>query len=372
MPAAWAHAHWILLGVLALLITLGIWQRAAAALFCAGFVVAHFSDKTEYLNHYYLVALLSGLLAVLPASGSLSIDAWRHPATSAATSPAWHLGLLRFQIAVVYFFGGVGKLNADWLFHAQPLKLWLSSLSMMPIVGPVLAYPATAYFMSWAGAIFDLTVPFALSIRRARPFAFVAVIFFHSCTFALFQIGMFPWIMMASVLCLWGVETRVETDPRDSVAASPDGSRKSFAPLALALVYVAVQLLVPVRSWFFPGNVNWTEEGFRFSWKVMLIEKSGSVVFKVRERDHAWIVEPRELFTPLQVKMLSTQPDMILQAAHIVAIDAKNKGHADVEVRADALVSFNGRAAQPIVDPNVDLAHVEDTFSPRTWVMPLR
>ncbi|MFO0658209.1 MAG: HTTM domain-containing protein [Polyangiaceae bacterium] len=373
LPAPWPYVQWGLLGLFALCIALGFFQRIASALFFVSFVTAHFSDKTEYLNHYYLVALLSLLLAVIPASQVMSIDAWRNPSLEARSSPSWHLWLLRFQIAVVYFYGGVGKLNADWLLHAQPLKIWLSSLAGLPLLGPVLAYPATAFFMSWAGAIFDLSVPFALWFRRLRPFAFAALIAFHLCTFALFQIGMFPWIMMASALSLWGVESTLGDAECGDDKSVESGLSASRAPLYIAFGYVLFQALFPLRSLLYPGNVNWTEEGFRFSWKVMLIEKSGSVQFKVREPDgRAWVVEPRELFTPFQVKMLSTQPDMILQAAHFVAADARAHGHQDVEVRADALVSFNGRPAQRIIDPNVDLAHQNDTIFARPWVLPLR
>ena len=434
LVSPWVYVHWIVLGGLALLITLGVAQRVAAGLFCVGFILAHFSDKTGYLNHYYLVALLSGLLAVIPASGVLSIDAWRNPALRHETTPAWCLWSFRFQIMVVYFFGGIGKLNSDWLIHAEPLRIWLSSMSGTPVVGRFLALSITAHLMSWAGALFDLSVPFALCFRRTRWVAFVALIAFHLMTAVLFQIGMFPWIMMASALTLWSdgfawphPASHAPAEAADgaptenalqdfavaalssragegeqkkgsqgetpgighetlllAVTTQPFLSRRRLAPLfglcarvaggeALLLSYVVVQLLIPLRSLLYPGNTNWTEEGFRFSWKVMLIEKSGSVEFHVTDRasGRSWEVEPRALFTPFQVKMLSTQPDMILQAAHFIADDARAHGIADVEVRADALVSFNGRPAQRIVDPAVDLSRVEDGILPARWILPL-
>jgi hypothetical protein len=78
------------------------------------------------------------------------------------------LWLLRLQIGVVYFYGGIGKLNPDWLFHAQPLRTWLLRAVDTPLIGPILGMRETAFLMSWGGAVFDLTIPFLLSNRRAR------------------------------------------------------------------------------------------------------------------------------------------------------------------------------------------------------------
>ena len=66
---------------------------------------------------------------------------------------------------------------------------------------------------------------------------------------------------------------------------------------------------------------------------------------------------------------MSTQPDMILQAAHLVADDFRTRG-IDVEVRADAFVAFNGRAYQRLVDPEVDLAAVARRPGPKSWLLP--
>ncbi|MDF2697959.1 MAG: Vitamin K-dependent gamma-carboxylase, partial [Labilithrix sp.] len=46
--------------------------------------------------------------------------------------PAWVLWLVRFQIGLVYFYGGVGKLETDWLFRAMPLRIWLAANGDFP------------------------------------------------------------------------------------------------------------------------------------------------------------------------------------------------------------------------------------------------
>ncbi|MEQ8888722.1 MAG: HTTM domain-containing protein, partial [Sandaracinaceae bacterium] len=64
------------------------------------------------------------------------------------------------------------------------------------------------------------------------------------------------------------------------------------------------------------------------------------------------------------------QPDLILQLAHHIRDDLRARGHARVEVRADAWASLNGRPSARLIDPNVDLAAVEDGFAPADWILP--
>jgi hypothetical protein len=68
---------------------------------------------------------------------------------------------------------------------------------------------------------------------------------------------------------------------------------------------------------------------------------------------------------------MSTQPDMILHAAQIIRDDFAARGHPTVEVRADVLVAFNGRAPQPLIDPTVDLAATPYRPGPKSWVLPV-
>src|SRR5690606_5786436 len=121
-PLPAMYALYGALAVLSLLIALGLFYRVAIVLFFVGFTYAELTDVTNYLNHYYLVCLLSGLMCFMPLERTLSLDARRKPALRAATVPAWCLYLLRFQVAVVYTYAGLAKFNTDWLLGAQPLE----------------------------------------------------------------------------------------------------------------------------------------------------------------------------------------------------------------------------------------------------------
>ena len=186
--------------VAALGVAAGFYYRICITIFFLGFTYVELIDQTAYLNHYYLISLLSGLMIFLPANRAWSIDVLRRPGLRLDVVPAWTLNILRFQIGVVFVFAGLAKLNADWLLSAQPLRIWLAARSDLPLLGPLLDNAGIAYAASWFVAVYDLSiVPFLLHPRTRGP-AYLAVIVFHVATLALFNIGMFPWIMIVATL----------------------------------------------------------------------------------------------------------------------------------------------------------------------------
>ena len=144
--------------------------------------------------------------------------------------------------------------------------------------------------------------------------------------------------------------------------------------LALLTFYMAVQLLVPLRYLLYPGDVAWTEEGHRFSWRMRLREKEQTLELLITAPASGLNrkVDPRQFVTAWQIDGMEGRPDMILQLAHHVAERARQQGHPDVEVRVRALTSLNGRPAQDQIDPTVDLARVPRTVWPADWIVPLR
>jgi hypothetical protein len=132
-----------------------------------------------------------------------------------------------------------------------------------------------------------------------------------------------------------------------------------------------LQLVLPIRYVAYPGNLFWTEQGYRFSWRVMLMEKAGNVVFHVRDaktNQHGDIM-PSDFLTPVQEKMMSTQPDMILQFAHFLEQQLKNKGMQDPEVRAEVYVTLNGRGTRKFIDDTIDLTQVRESFRHKDWIL---
>ena len=381
-PGWGMYAHFALLGLASLGVALGYRYRLSIIAFFLLFTYVELIDKTTYLNHYYWISLASLLMVFLPLHRTASLDAWRNPSLRSETAASWVVWVLRAQVGVVYLFGGIAKLNADWLFSAQPMRIWLYNNGDLFLVGPLLREAWVAYSMSWAGAAFDLTIVGWLLWRRSRPAAFVVLVLFHVMTWILFPIGMFPWLMIAGATVFfpsdWPHQVISKLRRRPRAAASQarpsplEPSWTSRAWLVGLLLFAFVQVAMPLRHWAYPGNVRWNEDGYRFSWRIMLTEKTGLVRFRVTDTvtGEQWLEYPEEYLTPLQYERMAYQPDMILATAHIIAQDASSRGRS-VQVRADAFVTMNGRPAARFVDPEVDLASVKPGLQPKSWVLPV-
>ncbi len=194
------YLHFMILALLALVVACGLYYRVAIVLFFLGFTYVELIDKTNYLNHYYFISLISFLMIFLPLHRRFSLDVWRKPTRLLLRTHPWPLWVLRAQVGMVYFFAGLAKLNPDWLLHGQPLKIWLASRSDFPGLCFLFFFAATDLVMSWVGMLFDLTVPFLLLWRRTRGAAYIFLVVFHLLTYRLFNIGVFPWVMIFSAL----------------------------------------------------------------------------------------------------------------------------------------------------------------------------
>ncbi|MEJ7873187.1 MAG: HTTM domain-containing protein, partial [Rubrobacteraceae bacterium] len=53
------YLHFLALGVLAVCIALGLWYRVSVVLFFVGFTYVFLLDQALYLNHFYLICLVS-------------------------------------------------------------------------------------------------------------------------------------------------------------------------------------------------------------------------------------------------------------------------------------------------------------------------
>ncbi|MBD0405029.1 HTTM domain-containing protein [Flammeovirga sp. EKP202] len=366
-------------------IALGAFYRISALLYFLTFTYVELIDLTNYLNHYYFVSLMAFIMIFLPAHRRFSIDVYRNPETYRKYVSAWTINIVRAQLGIVYFYAGVAKINADWLLNAQPLRLWLASRADLFLVGPLLKYKWVAFAFSWIGCIYDLFIPFFLCIKKYRGFAYFLVVAFHVMTAALFPIGMFPYIMILSTLIFFSDQfhekiilflSRFFSSENLSMQVNR-GQINSIPQQLMRLsfgLFLFVQVIFPFRYALYGGELFWTEQGFRFSWRVMLMEKSGSATFYVLnpETDHKIEVNNRDFLTPLQEKMMATQPDMILQYAHYLKSVFEEKGVKNPEVYIDSYVSLNGRASQPFIDPTIDLTKLEDTFAPKTWILPFK
>jgi len=300
-PGDGMYYHFWALGILALLIAVGFFYRLAMTLFFLGFTFIFLQDQAAYLNHFYLISLVSFLMIFLPLNCAWSVDARIWPRIRRITAPAWTLWLLRFQVGIAYTYGGIAKLNWDWL-RGEPMRGWvMERVDRLPGGNSLIssAYGIMAslaetvnvnvdellvYFFSWGGLLFDLLIVPALLWRPTRIPAFLLALFFHFSNDQMFQIGVFAWFMVAGTLMFMPSEwVSLDSANKDRKPASvkrkpPEKShslsRQQKLALALLGLWVAFQTLVPFRHFLYPGNVSWTEEGHRFAWHMKLRSKT--------------------------------------------------------------------------------------------------
>lgn len=359
------------------MLMLGFFYRLASLSFFLSFSYLELIDATNYLNHYYLVCLLAFLLIFLPAHRAFSIDGWLFPHIKSKFVPAWTINIIITQLAIVYTCAGIAKLNPDWLFLAMPLTIWLPEHRELFLLGYFFKFKWVAYLFSWGGAFYDLTIAYFLLFHKTRVWAYLTVLFFHLMTYLLFNIGLFPFIMIFSTLIFFPASTHEKILSWIGYKNETYISYQ-FRPinrLVLQMImsfFLFLQLLLPFRHWLYPGNVLWTEEGYRFSWRVMLVEKIGHTVFYIEDRVNQRKVEVNNgrYLTLFQEKQLNVQADFILQFAHFLKKEYQEKyGFNDPIVTVDAHVAINGRTSQRYIDPEVDLAKIKDGWHPKTWIL---
>lgn len=362
-------------------VMLGYKYRWAIILFFLSFTYIELMDKTTYLNHYYFISLLSFLMIFLPANAYFSIDSKTKGAYYYI--PSWCINSIKLFIGIVYFYAGLAKLNSDWLFKAMPLKIWLSTQYDLPLIGSFLKEDWVHYFLSWSGAVYDLSIPFLLLYKKTRPYAFTVVVIFHILTRIFFPIGMFPFIMIVSALIFFEAEFHLKIinlikktfSIRENLFQQKEKyfqyTRRKLI-ISILITFFCVQLLLPWRYLLYPGELFWTEEGFRFSWRVMLIEKTGYAQFKIVDgKTKKWFyVDNSDFLTPFQEKEMAAQPDFILEYAHFLRDHFAGQGHKNIEVYVDSFVTLNGRRSTRYIYPHTNLILKKESFRHKNWIIP--
>ncbi|EAQ78086.1 HTTM domain-containing protein [Blastopirellula marina] len=370
-------AIFLLMSGLAILITIGWFYRISASGFALLFLYVFLIDKTTYQNHYYFVCLMSVLMALTPANSTYSVDAFLGRTALRHRAPQWSLWLLRFQVGVVYFFGGVAKISPDWL-RGFPMREMLAQHRTDFLLGRFAQQEGAVQLIVWGGLFFDLLIVPCLLWKRTRKFAFCLVVIFHATNSVLFPIGIFPWIMIALTTIFlepnWPRQFRVGK----GIVEPPDISVIRAAPwrrtalLTLLAIWCVVQVTLPLRHWLYPGNVNWTERGHYFAWHMMLRGKTSAIRFHIYDAvtgRHGVFPLQNEL-NSYQLARMSRDPQLIRAFSQQIERKCRAHGFADVEVRAFVLCSLNGRRPQLLISPNVDLTS-GDLDRRTDWILPL-
>ncbi|MCB0198024.1 MAG: HTTM domain-containing protein [Anaerolineae bacterium] len=367
-----------IMGLSALGIALGFFYRVSAITFFFTYTYVFLIDKAQYNNHYYLISLVAFLLIFVDAHRWASLDQLIRPDLRAEIVPRWHLLILRVQFFLVYFFGGVAKLNPDWLV-AEPIRSWLQNRADYPVAGPFFASEMGAYFFAYGGLMFDLFIGTLLLWRRTRLLAFIGVLFFNLTNKWLFSIGIFPYAMIAATILFVEADwpRRVLRRAKVAIPKVTPPNYVAYKPWAVGFfsIFIALQILIPFRHWLYGGNVSWTEEGHRFAWHMKLRGKSADIRFFVTdpETEMTWEFDPRQNLTSRQLDKMATRPDMIIYYVHRLKEILEDNDIQDPIIYVESWASLNGRPYQQMVYPDYNLAAAPETIlAPYDWVIPLR
>ena len=323
LPLLPAHGIYVVVGLMALAgvtMALGLCYRLSTAMVFLtwGYLYAVESTRTYWMSYYYLELLVVFLLIWMPAARRYSVDAWlgrkRNPPVAV---PYWTIFLLRGQLFITYFYAGVAKINSDWLVQLEPVRYYLSKARAMtdfaPYLSPahldllkqVLLSDALAYFISYAGLMFDLSAGFLLLFRRTRIFGMILMLIFHATNhFILFDdIEWFPLVGMTTALIFldpdwperfwkwlrrpkfakpdWGwfaaggvlfpvvgAALGWKLRPGRPLAEMKEPIRPGRFAALLVVIWLAWQVLIPIRHYFIPGDARFTWEGLSFSWRL--------------------------------------------------------------------------------------------------------
>jgi hypothetical protein len=275
----------------------------------------------------------------------------------------------------------VAKISPDWL-HGEPMRTWMAPRTDLPIIGRFCREEWAVYGICYSGLLLDLFVLPLLLWRRTRVPAFCAALVFHLINAHWWPLGFFPWLAIAATTLFFSPSW-----PRRILVAlhlarpfsAPDhwrvpSRRTQTVMLCSVALYLAIQVLLPLRHFLWRGGVEWTYAEHRFSWRMMLVNISAKSIFYVtdpntgRTRD----VAASKYLNRLQTTRLGYLPDFPVQFAHYLATVMPRKGPKPLQVEARISVSINGRTPQLYVDPNVDLAAESRSLGRPRWLLPVR
>ncbi|MEM7698680.1 MAG: HTTM domain-containing protein [Verrucomicrobiota bacterium] len=369
LPGDGMYYLFIAFAILSLCIVLGLFYRVASTLFAIAFTYMFLLEQGRYLNHFYLIVLLSWIMAFLPANRVFSLDSLLGISKKSDHCPAWSLWILRFQLAVVYFYGGLAKLNSDWL-AGEPLRDWLGGRTHKPVIGPYLDSEPVIMTMAWGGMLFDLLIPFLLFWKPTRIPAFLLAVGFHLSNAFVWNIGIFPWLAIGLTVIFFSPDLPRKLLRLPKAALEEKLIPSSAATYAILVLFCLSQLIVPLRHWVIPGQVVWTEQGHRFSWRMKLRSRDGRTDFYAIDLKNGDVykIDPYDYLEGWQIDEVDTNPDMILTFAGILKADFLAKRNCNVSIHAHSRISVNGRPRQPYFSFGLDLSEISSFELRHRWM----
>ena len=372
LPGDWMYIYYGIMGLAGVFVMLGYKYRLNIIIYTIMWTAVYLMQKSSYNNHYYLLILLLIFMCIVPAHRYKSIDVKLNPNIKSHFIPNWVIVFIIAQLWIVYTYASVAKIYPDWLDGTSP-KLLMEDKSHFFLVGDFLQQTWVHYIIAYFGILFDLLIVPLLLWKKTRNAAFIVSIFFHLFNSFIFHIGIFPYMSLAFTLFFYPkffinrrfLKSKPFYDKDEILVPKHQQFLKSFI-----FIWLVIQFLLPLRHWFIKGDVLWTEEGHRMSWRMMLRTKTSSTTIKIVNTANGMTnyVKKSDYLTNKQQGMLS-KPDGIWQFTQRLKNEYKAKG-TDIEIYVNSKVSVNGKPYKTLIDPKQDMAKAKwDYFFHNEWVL---
>lgn len=381
-------------------VTIGALYRASILALFVGFTYLHFCDRTLWNNHFYFISLLLFAMCFCDADRVWSMRIQREDRPTPSTVSNWQLVMLKLLLSIVYFYGGITKLNPDWLFAFEPMERMVEEfVAKHPSYDlEWMLRPWCVFFFTYGGLLFDLAIPFLLWWNRTRWFGVLLMTMFHGTNHFMYTIGIFPPLMWAGSLALYcepstprrvlrRITGRTNAEEHTPVlpAEPTSRARRSLITWVLGIVLL-FQLIHPFRHFLYRDHVDWTYVAKAFSWRMMAFARDGHAEFYFVDHDRRMVTRilepgldpskniPRNIPPYRVYRDYGVLKNPLCQAeyAHYLRRELESQGITNFEIRVLSVGSMNGRPYQFIIDPELDLSNVEVPFwKTPEWIIPL-
>jgi hypothetical protein len=381
LPAPVMKAMLFIMLIASVCITLGVWFRYSAAILSVFYLYFFLLDKALYNNHLYLFVMLAFLLSFTHADRFFSVkQLFGKKEPVSYTVAYWEVFIFQLIFAVVYFYGGLAKINHEWIFRQEPMTSMITNFPESHPLAFIYRNEFQIPFLTYGGLLFDLFIAFFLFYKPTRKWALIPVFIFHvSNNYVFNDIGIFPLAMILSTVLYFPTEELpfLRNKLKHNTQSKKHVSKELHSPdwvFKVLIVFFAFQFLFPFRGYFLPNDVDWTSIAQRFSWRMKIQTRPVEAFnFTIQDGEEGipQEVDMSTFINPMQRLKITIDPRAAVQAARALADEGRRRGMNDPIVKADIRVRWNGREPHPIVDPEVNLAGAEiHSFQKNDWIAP--
>lgn len=371
LPGFGMYFYFIIMGLFGIAIMLGYRYRVAIISYTILWAGVYFMQKTSYNNHYYLLLIISFYMIFLPANQYASLDVKQQRTLEQKAMPYWVSLLFIIQVAIVYFYAAIAKFYPDWL-NGTFTRILLAGTTSNEFFLTLFSNKYFYLFIAYAGILFDLLIVPLLLFKKTRTIALVASLSFHLFNAIFLQIGIFPFFALTFSLFFYPPEKIRKLFLRNKPVFNESVAENHFGKpifLFFLLPFLFLQLLLPLRHHLIEGDVLWTEEGHRLSWRMMLRKRDGFINFKIKNNNTGEMTsyDYHKNLSPKQARTLATKPDFIWQYCQKIKQEYHGK---NISIFIDCKNNINNGEFKTLIDPKQDFAKAEwNYFWHNEWIL---